>query len=467
MTTEKRQQESQEESESKKLKLQEIENVQETAQETEMTSETETCTKETPETAKEDDAHDEPKESEKILQESSNNTVAQNENVGHKLRVSGFSKNINRKELHKLFEKCNIQYKNIKMAPKWDYCFLNFESASQLEVAKETISNMEEYKGRKISCDIPNIRPRDNRAPRIMQDDGRTPQERISDKTTPLWRMSYEEQLDSKNKEMKKLLVKLKNELWKFFPKNKASSAIPELDHENNTVKQMIKELNSEQRAVIQLAWLRDASKDNSGTPCSFNDILPSPVTEGYRSKCEFTFGRDLNGEKTCGFLLGLYKEGVHAVLNPKDCLHVSPTAKTIAQVLEDYVSSSKYDVYDKIKKQGFFRLALVRTLMSGQNMILVQVNPTGMSVVEIEQEKISIKAFLLEKLNDTISVDSLYFQLSDADFNGIKEDTPSELLFGTENITETILNQQYWHLFSLTLTISIDFKYLLHHSSK
>jgi tRNA (uracil-5-)-methyltransferase len=62
---------------------------------------------------------------------------------------------------------------------------------------------------------------------------------------------------------------------------------------------------------------------------------IQSPSSNGYRTKCEFTIGRDLDGEKTVGFLLGLYRDGVTAVLSPDDCLHVSEKAKQVAKTME------------------------------------------------------------------------------------------------------------------------------------
>lgn len=62
---------------------------------------------------------------------------------------------------------------------------------------------------------------------------------------------------------------------------------------------------------------------------------IQSPLTEGYRTKCEFTIGKNLKGEKTVGFLLGQYRDGVTSVLDPQECLHVSEKAKEIAKAME------------------------------------------------------------------------------------------------------------------------------------
>ena len=74
--------------------------------------------------------------------------------------------------------------------------------------------------------------------------------------------------------------------------------------------------------------------------PCKMYDPIPSPDINGYRTKCEFTIGKDLDGKPTVGFLLGLYKLGITAVLDPKDCLNVPDIAKRIASYMQvrDYL---------------------------------------------------------------------------------------------------------------------------------
>ena len=69
--------------------------------------------------------------------------------------------------------------------------------------------------------------------------------------------------------------------------------------------------------------------------PCKMEDPIASPDLNGYRTKCEFTIGKDLEGKPTVGFLLGLYKLGITAVLDPSDCLNVPDIAKRIAAKMQ------------------------------------------------------------------------------------------------------------------------------------
>jgi hypothetical protein len=90
-----------------------------------------------------------------------------------------------------------------------------------------------------------------------------------------------------------------------------------------------------------QLSWIKPALERNSGLLCPLEDVTASPAIDGYRNKYEFTFGRNLQGEKSVGFLLGMFRDGITSVLEPHDCKNVSETGKNIALMLQvgDFVS--------------------------------------------------------------------------------------------------------------------------------
>jgi tRNA/tmRNA/rRNA uracil-C5-methylase (TrmA/RlmC/RlmD family) len=84
------------------------------------------------------------------------------------------------------------------------------------------------------------------------------------------------------------------------------------------------------------------------GLPCELQTPVASPELNGYRTKCEFTIGTNLEGERTVGFLLGMFKQGQTAVQEPSQCLHVSDVAKKVAAAMEvSYrASSESYTMY-------------------------------------------------------------------------------------------------------------------------
>lgn len=84
----------------------------------------------------------------------------------------------------------------------------------------------------------------------------------------------------------------------------------------------------------------------------------------------------------------------------------------------------------------------MVRTFESGETMVLVQVHPGSLTPEKLQEEKIALKT-LFESLTK-VRVDSLLFQVSDAMFNGFKEETESELILGSTHIHETLLGLQF-----------------------
>jgi tRNA (uracil-5-)-methyltransferase len=105
-------------------------------------------------------------------------------------------------------------------------------------------------------------------------------------------------------------------------------------------------------------------------------------------------------------------------------------------------------DIYDRVAKTGFWRSALVRTYSTGQNMVLVQVNPVGVDAAVIEKELENMKAKLIEdSQNDGLHLTSLYFQQYDGSFNGIVDTVDPVLAHGSPTVMEVLLGVKYFQL--------------------
>jgi tRNA (uracil-5-)-methyltransferase len=143
-----------------------------------------------------------------------------------------------------------------------------------------------------------------------------------------------------------------------------------------------------------------------------------------------------------------LYKDGYTTVLEPSECLNVSESGKRIAGMLQRACRDSEMDIYDRVAKTGFWRSALVRTYSTGQNMVLVQVNPVGVDAAVIEKELENIKAKLIEESqNDGLHLTSLYFQQYDGSFNGIVDTVDPVLSHGSPTVMEVLLGVKYFQL--------------------
>ncbi|KAJ3238674.1 tRNA methyltransferase 2 [Chytriomyces hyalinus] len=260
---------------------------------------------------------------------------------------------------------------------------------------------------------------RDDRGKRKREEeeaeDTRTPQERINDQVTPLWRKPYEEQLQVKSMRFKNGLGTLKKNLLGF------------LNH---------RDVTEEKKA--DLAYLRDLHKGQR--LCPLEDTVPSPVIDDYRTKCEFTVGFDLEGKKSVGFLLGMYKDGVTTVLAPTECKNVPAAAKDVASFFHEFINASELDVYDRVKKAGFWRLVQVRTHTTGDVMVLIQINPENIEPEVVAKELESLST----KFQATGKVTTLLVQESNGKFNGFSEAAPMRILFGDGVIFEELLGLRF-----------------------
>ena len=87
-------------------------------------------------------------------------------------------------------------------------------------------------------------------------------EEQVIKKSSPYAGKPYEEQLNLKKQDMVKVMKKLTKEI-----KNANSQIQP---------------------------YIRQQTADNKGLICPLADVVPSPVQEKYRNKCDFTIGNHL-----------------------------------------------------------------------------------------------------------------------------------------------------------------------------
>lgn len=151
------------------------------------------------------------------------------------------------------------------------------------------------------------------------------------DAVTPLANMPYEQQLTHKKTSMTQILKRLTRNARKTCP---SELPLPE--------------------------WILSA-KNRGGLPCTLEGILPSPLINGYRNKCEFTVGLSRDGERVVGFLLGNFREGMTAVEEPTNCPNVSAIACQYASAFQKFIRSSPLPVWNKHQTCGFWRLFTVR----------------------------------------------------------------------------------------------------------
>ncbi|KAI8993664.1 S-adenosyl-L-methionine-dependent methyltransferase [Pilobolus umbonatus] len=307
-------------------------------------------------------------------------------------------------------------YTRLSKSPTWDYAIItvdNEEDAAKcvadldgLVFKKKTI-HAEQYK---VSRDEYAERFQKKNGPQVDHAlDKRTPDEKLQDQVTPLWRMPYEKQLNKKHHININHLRKVKRTI----------SSLPDLKFED------------------QRAWAFA-----SGLPCEILDPIASPIIDGYRTKCEFTVGKNLSGENSVGFLLGLYRDGITSVLEPSSCKNVPDTAKTIARLMNDYINASDLPVYDRVDKTGCWRLIMTKTQRTGDILLLIQIRGVDLTEERLEEEKKNLVDFWNN--NEDLKITTLIFQVWDGDSNGLTDKSPLQILTGDGYIYEELLGCRF-----------------------
>ncbi|KAI9149807.1 hypothetical protein H9P43_009986 [Blastocladiella emersonii ATCC 22665] len=291
-----------------------------------------------------------------------------------------------------------VQTVQIKKAPKSKEAWLTFPSVEERSLAVAALKAAD-LKERNALVQITEVdeQPKVYQQRTIDPNDQRTPTERIADQTTPLWKVEYAEQLEQKHAVMQCAIENAKKEA--------------KYQHELNLL-----------------------------AP------VPSPVQDGYRNKCEFSIGKNLEGEPTVGFNAGSYVSGKWTVGSPKGLKHISDTMLTIVDIVERFVRQSALPVWDKGTVSGFFRLILVRTTSTGQTMVILQVSKSTTEEALVAAEVANFKEFYLaEAAKASLPVTVLGLQYYEGSSDLFPAEEPVELLEGTSvTIEEELLGFKF-----------------------
>ncbi|ORZ05454.1 S-adenosyl-L-methionine-dependent methyltransferase [Absidia repens] len=325
-----------------------------------------------------------------------------------------------------------------KKAPQWTYAYINFESEQAAKEAMTTLNGVS-FKKRILSTEYtpiseeifrqrfrpqpkrPEVSSLPNTTPPLSASDNKTFAEQLADQVTPLYKVPYEDQVAKKHK----LGVRqIRNLRKKLLP---------------------LADLSEERKA--QLAWIYENVEE---PPCQVLDPIASPDIEGYRTKCEFSIGKDPSGKPTVGFLQGLYRDGLTSVLEPSASIHVPQISKQIAKTMEQYIQSSDYPVYDRVLKTGVWRSLMVKAQHTGDVMVLIQLRTSELSEDQLQKEKKKLVDYWCNNNNNSNDDDAgrkiktLILQQWDGDSNGIRDQGKTEILAGDGYVYEQLLDHRF-----------------------
>jgi len=229
---------------------------------------------------------------------------------------------------------------------------INDTKITNPKTGKELLATTSESKNKRSRDDDD-----ENSKNKKNKDDNKEPEtvtpltdDQVRDKLTPLWKMSYEDQIEEKKLRMiKKCSIRVIKEIKKKF-----TSLAKEAKRNPKYCK-----------ATEHYDWLTTKGG------IEVLDIIPSPTKYGYRNKCEFTFGYrtltedndDKDKEPTripsVGCMAGGWSGGVS---RPHMCSNMPWEACALSELMETFLKESPIPVYDNRSHVGLWRVMTIRT---------------------------------------------------------------------------------------------------------
>lgn len=167
----------------------------------------------------------------------------------------------------------------------------------------------------------------------------------------------------------------------------------------------------------------------------SYDGIVASPVTLGYRNKMEYSFGDEfMDGP----LALGLHKKGsMYDLVNTVDCTIVHEDFNKIIKATKDFFSVLNIPFYHKRRHEGYLRHLVVRR---GVKKGTMQLNLVTTST-ETPDLKAYVEAILALDLSHTIS--GIFHTINDQLADAVKVDG-LELLYGEDHFEEELLGLRF-----------------------
>ncbi|XP_022286106.2 tRNA (uracil-5-)-methyltransferase homolog A-like [Crassostrea virginica] len=332
------------------------------------------------------------------------------------------------KELKKRLAKLDLKPVKIKSLPRATFAFVTFRNEDERESAISKI-NGHVWRDKKLTAKKANAtadpllkkRKADDRgdsepakkktSSNAEEDEGLSAEERLKKAVCPLWNMSYDKQLELKSEEIGQIMKNFANQIFK-----------------NN---------------VDLRNWLTEQRKKYDGHCCEILPIKPSPVQSGYRNKCEFTIGQDIDkNDNTVGFRFGQYKDGTSSVGEPHCLSNIPDAMKTVVKSFQDFIRSGIYGAFNPVTHAGHWRMLTVRTTRSDV-MAIGDFHPQQLSPEEIEKEKMRLHDYFSSGEGKNSGVTCLYFRVYADRMTGTTSE-PYNLVLGKSNIKETLLDMSF-----------------------
>ena len=231
--------------------------------------------------------------------------------------------------------------------------------------------------------------------------------ERVRKVVTPLWNLPISSQLEKKDGAFQEFLGHLKTSL-----------------------------ISSNQ--ALSVWFEHQESKDyNNKLYVESKQILASPVSNGYRNKCDFVIGIDPETKKT---RVGLLVEQGSSSVGPVGHLnHISEGMKYIVSELDKYFQASDILPFNVITGNGHWMGATLRQSKFGEIMLNISFHPKDLSKLQLKSVKENLETYFNSGPGQVCRISSLFFTTRTQWESG-----DTENLYGTSSITEEICGKRF-----------------------
>lgn len=234
-------------------------------------------------------------------------------------------------------------------------------------------------------------------------------QKTVAEGSEPLGHLSYEEQLATKQKKIEEVLRQFKRDL---------------------------KKANDIQR--------RTAANHSDELICELRQIIGSPLTEGYRNKCEFTIGKTVEGEIMVGNRLSSYASGCTSVASIEDLKMPTEKMKLAVKLLRDFIIQSGYQPFNTETYGGIFRNLTIRQNRKNDGlMLIIGIHPQELTDEEKEKIQQEFVSFFTEGAGKSLNVTSLYYEEMQKRQSG-QSGNNMKHIYGATHIEEYILGLKF-----------------------
>lgn len=167
--------------------------------------------------------------------------------------------------------------------------------------------------------------------------------------------------------------------------------------------------------------------------------VKPSPVTQEYRNKMEFSFGDEY---KDGPLALGMHKRGsFHDIVNVSDCQIVDEDYRKILTCTLEYAKETGLPYYHRMRHIGFFRHLLVRKAVKTKEILIDLVTTTESEFEKEFDGQRWVKKLLSLELDGTIA--GILNTKNDSVADVVK-DEGTEILYGQDYFYEELLGLKF-----------------------